>query len=87
MIIPIGFRDTVEKCIEDNKGTIFKNFFNEEDNPKWENILQCLYSEIKKDKAKNFSDHEKPYGNVLLSHDLYLVSHLEEKCYKNIFQD
>jgi hypothetical protein len=83
MIIPTGFRDTVLKCIEENKGAIFKNFFDEEENPRWEDILQCLHSEIKKDKAKNFSDDEKPYGNVLLSHDLYLVSHLDtEKLYE-----
>ena len=79
MAITLDFREQVEKCIKDNTGTIFKKFFNEEDNPRWEDILQCLYSEIKKDKTTNFGKQEKPYGNVLVSHDLYLTSHLYRK--------
>jgi len=85
MIIPIDFRETVEKCIEDNTGAIFKKFFDEEDNPRWEDILQCLYSEIKKEDTTNFGNQEKPYGNVLLSHDLYLVSHLEREALQQYF--
>ena len=76
MIIPEGFRETIDKCIENNTGTIFKNFFDEEENPKWEDLLQCLYSEIDKEDTANFAEQEKPYGNVLLSHNIYLVSHL-----------
>jgi hypothetical protein len=85
MIIPTDFRETIDKCIEDNKGAIFKNFFDEEENPRWEDILQCLYSEIEKEKTENFTEQEKPYGNVLLSHNIYLVSHLERKQLEEYF--
>jgi hypothetical protein len=78
MIIPLDFREQVEKCIQDNTGKIFKKFFDEENNPKWEDILQCFHSEIKKEKTTNFTYPEKPYGNVLVSDDLYIVSHLKE---------
>jgi hypothetical protein len=84
MIIPTGFRETIDKCIEDNTGTIFKNFFDEE-NPRWEDLLKCIYSEIDKEDTKNFSEKEKPYGNVLLSHNIYLVSHLQREEIKEYF--
>ena len=85
MAIPKDFRKQLEQCIEDNTGLIFKNFFNEEDNPKWEDLLQCLYSEIEKDDTINFTQQEKPYGNVLLSHNIYLVSHLERERIEKYF--
>ena len=85
MIIPLDFREQLEKCIKENTGTIFKNFFDEEDNPKWEDILQCIYNEIEKEETVNFSEQEKPYGNVLLSHKIYLVSHVERKRLEEYF--
>jgi len=90
MIIPIGFRETIEKCIEHNTGAIFKNFFDEETTPNWEQILYCINQELELDSPgqdflKNLGSEETAYGNVIVSHKLYLASHLQDTEIKKYF--
>lgn len=85
MAIPLDFRKQVEESIKNNTGAIFKKFFDEEDTPTWQDLLYCLHHEIKLENTKNFNKQETPYGNVLLSHDLYLVSHLERPAIEKYF--
>jgi hypothetical protein len=77
MIDMLDFRKKVEDSIENKTGVLFKNFFDEESTPNWSDILYCLHQESQAEADKDFSGGEKPYGNVLLSKNLYLTSHLE----------
>lgn len=70
------FRKTIEDCIQNNTGAIFKNFIPDDVVPKWEDLLTCIYSETKEHIKFKPSDSEKAYGNVLLADNLYIVSHL-----------
>ena len=90
MIIPENFRKTIDECIKNNTGAIFKNFFDDELTPGWEEILHCIHQEMKLDSprqdfAKNHGPQEKAYGNVLVSHQLYLASHLDHTEFKTYF--
>jgi len=77
MTMPLDFREQIEKSIENNTGVMFEKFFDEEDTPKWEELLSSLHDEAKLENTKHFQEHEIPYGNVLLSSNLYLASHIQ----------
>jgi len=86
MIIPEGFRKTIDKCIKDNTGAIFKNFFDDKITPRWEEILHCIHQEMKLDSPRhNQASQEVAYGNVLVSHQLYLASHLYPTVFNTYF--
>jgi hypothetical protein len=73
------FRKQIIDCIENNTGAIFKSFIPEEIVPKWEDLLVCIYNETKENIKFTPSKHEKAYGNVLLSDNIYIVSHLSKE--------
>jgi hypothetical protein len=90
MIIPTGFRKKIIESVENNKGVIFKNFFDSETIPGWEEIMQCLHNEISLDTHRQEfsikpSEEEKTYGNVIMSDKLYLASHLDQKIFNGYF--
>lgn len=77
MIDPLYFRKKVEEAILNNTGVLFKNFFDEDSVPTWPEILYCLHHESQIENKRELTGGESPYGNVLLTKNLYLTSHLE----------
>lgn len=76
MIDYINFKNKITQSILENKGVLFKKFFNKDETPSWSDLLNCIFNESKKENIKNLNIHEKAYGNVTLKDKLYLVSHL-----------
>lgn len=74
-----NFRDKVDQAIQNNTGVLFKNFLSKEDTPNWNDLLSCLHEESKKEETKDLNEKEKAYGNVLMSDNIYLSSHLRDK--------
>lgn len=73
------FKDKVDQAIQNNTGVLFKGFLSKEDTPNWNDLLSCLHEESKKEDTKDLNEKEKAYGNVLMSDNLYLSSHLRDK--------
>jgi hypothetical protein len=71
------FKQKVDQAILDKTGFLFKGFLSKNDTPTWSDLLNCLHQESQESDAKDLSSKEKAYGNVLLSDNLYLSSHLD----------
>lgn len=90
VILPLNFRKIIDKCIENNTGAIFKKFFDDTITPNWEEIFNCIHQQMKpnipgKDFSKDKQPHEELYGNVFVSDQLYLTTHLEPAEFNNYF--